>query len=66
MTCCLTDIVKLLLEAKANIDVQTETGDFPLHGAVFGNKPQVIEMLLKAGESLSGKMCVYFHLEKSL
>lgn len=47
--CLLADIVRRLLECGADVSRITNTADTMLHGAVFGNKPEITEMLIKAG-----------------
>ena len=43
-------IVELLLNQNVKLDLVTEYGDTALHGAVFGNKPEIMQMLIQAGE----------------
>ncbi len=35
-----------------NLHAQNELGDTPLHGAMFGNKPKIVQMLIDAGQSV--------------
>jgi len=43
------DIVKLMLERNANINVRDEKGTTPLVNAVVGNKAEIVELLLLGG-----------------
>ena len=44
------EITSLLLSSGASVAVETESGDTPLHMAMFCNKPDLIKMLLDNGE----------------
>ena len=44
-----TEIVRRLLEKGADVQRVTNTLDTPLHGSVAGNKPDIADMLIKAG-----------------
>ena len=50
MCCDMTEIVRLLLEKGADVHRVTNTLDTPLHGSVAGNKPDITDMLVKAGK----------------
>ena len=52
MVCIVTELVRLLLEKGADVQRLTSTLDTPLHGSVAGNKPEITDMLIKAGQSL--------------
>ena len=44
------EVVKLLLERKADVNQVTYSSDCLLHGAVFGNNPEIMRLLLQAGK----------------
>jgi len=46
-----TELVRQLLEKGANVQCVTNTLDTPLHASVAGNKPDITDMLIKAGET---------------
>jgi len=48
--CYCTEIVRRLLEKGADVQRVTNTLDTPLHGSVAGNKPDIADMLIKAGK----------------
>nr|XP_042708781.1 E3 ubiquitin-protein ligase MIB2 isoform X6 [Chrysemys picta bellii] len=43
------EIVKILLQANANIDLKDEEGDAALHYAAFGNQAEVVRVLVSHG-----------------
>ncbi|XP_069097143.1 E3 ubiquitin-protein ligase MIB2 isoform X5 [Pleurodeles waltl] len=43
------EVVQVLLQAQANIDLKDDEGDAALHYAAFGNQPQVAELLVSKG-----------------
>ena len=45
-----TELVRQLLEKSANVQCVTNTLDTTLHASVAGNKPDITQMLIKAGE----------------
>ena len=45
----IAETVKLLLAHNADVNLKTKSGDTPLHGAVFGNNPQIFQALLGEG-----------------
>jgi len=47
--CDVSDIVRRLLDCGADVSRVTNTADTMLHGSVYGNKPEITEMLIKAG-----------------
>ena len=47
---CISAIVELLLSHNPRIDSLTALGDTPLHGAMYGNRPEIVKMILDAGE----------------
>lgn len=51
--CISAEIVKMLLERKADVTKVTGRKDTALHGAVYGNSPDVIDLLIKAGKYLA-------------
>ena len=42
-------ITRLLLDQNVNLHACNELGDTPLHGAMFGNRAQIVEMLIGEG-----------------
>jgi ankyrin repeat protein len=44
-----TPIVKKLLENNANVNIQNNQGNTPLHQATWRNHPEIVKMLLNAG-----------------
>ncbi|MBS0606227.1 MAG: ankyrin repeat domain-containing protein [Verrucomicrobia bacterium] len=50
-----SELVRLLIEAKANINDQDKDGDTPLHGACQSGHLQVAELLIKVGADISIK-----------
>ena len=48
MDCC-AEIVRKLLEKNVDVNKATDTEDNPMHGAVVGNEPAVVELLIRAG-----------------
>ncbi|XP_043944642.1 E3 ubiquitin-protein ligase MIB2-like [Protopterus annectens] len=47
------DIVKMLLEAKADVEVQDDNGDRAMHFATYGNEHEVSKLLIKHGASVN-------------
>ncbi|XP_029651673.1 E3 ubiquitin-protein ligase MIB2-like isoform X2 [Octopus sinensis] len=47
------DIVIMLLDAGANLELQDEDGDTALHYSAFGNQPEVMELLLLKGANIN-------------
>lgn len=47
------EIILLLLEAGANLELQDEDGDTALHYSAFGNQPSVMELLLTKGANIN-------------
>ena len=45
----LSEIVDLLLSEGARIDIVTESKDTILHASVFGNQPEIMRNIIKAG-----------------
>ncbi|KAM7139423.1 E3 ubiquitin-protein ligase MIB2 isoform 1-T4 [Macrochelys suwanniensis] len=43
------EVVKILLQANANIDLRDEEGDAALHYAAFGNQAEVVRVLVSQG-----------------
>lgn len=43
------DITRLLLAENVHLNIVNELGDSPLHGAMFGNKVKIVDLLIKAG-----------------
>ena len=43
-------LVELLLNQNVNVDTVTESLDTPLHAAVFGNKPEIMDSFIQAGK----------------
>jgi ankyrin repeat protein len=43
------EIVKMLIKAKSDINLQDEEGDTPLHLAYKKNNPEIIKLLLESG-----------------
>uniref|UniRef100_A0A0L8FQU1 Uncharacterized protein n=1 Tax=Octopus bimaculoides TaxID=37653 RepID=A0A0L8FQU1_OCTBM len=48
-----TAVVKLLLEAGANFDIQNDMGDTPLHRAAYTSREDVVMLLLSHGANIS-------------
>ena len=46
-------IAQLLLAENVSLNIVNELGDSPLHGAMFGNKVKIVDMLIKAGKCYS-------------
>ena len=44
-----TELTQYLLSQGVDLTVTTCTGDTVLHGGVHGNKPEVVDILIKAG-----------------
>ena len=44
------DLVNLLLNNQVDVNMITASGDSALHGAVFGNKLQIMQSLINAGQ----------------
>ncbi len=55
----ISEITRLLLEQNVDINASTEAGDSPLHGAMFGNKLEIAEMLIKAGTWISASKSIF-------
>ena len=51
--CANTEIVRLLLEKGADVQRVTNTLDTPLHASVAGNRPDITDMLIKAGINIT-------------
>lgn len=47
------DIVRLLLNHKASLDIADDDGDLALHYAAFGNQPEIMELLLRKNASIN-------------
>ncbi|XP_045602948.1 E3 ubiquitin-protein ligase MIB2 isoform X3 [Procambarus clarkii] len=47
------DIVRLLLDHKASLDIADDDGDLALHYAAFGNQPEIMELLLRKNASIN-------------
>jgi len=47
------EIAKLLIEANVDLDLQNESGGTALHQACFFCRPDILEMLIKAGADLT-------------
>ena len=45
-------LVELLLNQNVNVVTVTESRDTPLHAAVFGNRPEIMNSLIRAGRCL--------------
>jgi ankyrin repeat protein len=45
------EMIKLLLDARADVDLPTTRGVTPLHAAAYSNRPHLVEMLIDAGAS---------------
>ena len=43
------DITRLLLAENVHWNIVNELGDSSLHGAMFGNKVKIVDLLIKAG-----------------
>jgi len=54
VVCDVADLVRQLLDKGADVHCVTSTLDTPLHGSVAGNKPDITDMLIKAGEYSNG------------
>lgn len=52
--CCVyfSELTEYLLSSKVDLKVKTDTGDTVLHGAVHGNKPKIVKMLIDAGKDV--------------
>ncbi|XP_029634778.1 oxysterol-binding protein-related protein 1 isoform X3 [Octopus sinensis] len=48
-----TEVVKQLLEAGANFDIQNDMGDTPLHRAAYTSREDVVMLLLSHGANIS-------------
>ena len=46
----ITDIVALLLKHKCSVDSRTETGNTAIHAASFGNKAEIMNLVIDAGK----------------
>lgn len=44
------EIVKMLLDRNADVTKVTRTRDSVLHGSVYGNSSDVMDLLIKAGK----------------
>ena len=51
------DIVKVLLEAGANINVKNKKGQTALHVAIVGGFKRIIKILLEKGANSSAQVC---------
>lgn len=47
------DIVRLLLEHKASLEIADDDGDVALHYSAFGNQPEIMELLLRKSASIN-------------
>nr|XP_027212420.1 E3 ubiquitin-protein ligase MIB2-like isoform X1 [Penaeus vannamei] len=47
------DIVRLLLDHKASLEIADDDGDVALHYSAFGNQPEIMELLLRKGASIN-------------
>ena len=45
-----TELTEYILSQDVDYTVTTCTGDTILHGGVHGNQPEVVDILIKAGE----------------
>ncbi|XP_077998099.1 E3 ubiquitin-protein ligase MIB2-like [Glandiceps talaboti] len=64
------DVVKVLLSAKATLELQDQDGDTALHYAIFGNAPEVAQLLLSKGAKVNavnnaGCSCLHVAVNKS-
>jgi ankyrin repeat protein len=48
-----SEIVRMLIDAGANLNVQDKHGDTPLHVAIMKNNPIIVQMLIDAGANLN-------------
>jgi ankyrin repeat protein len=48
-----SEIVRMLIDAGANLNVQDKHGDTPLHVAIMKNNPIIVQMLIDAGADLN-------------
>ena len=51
-----TELTEYILSQDVDYTVTTCTGDTILHGGVHGNQPEVVDILIKAGEKQRGKV----------
>ena len=58
-------ITRLLLDQNVNLHACNELGDTPLHGAMFGNRAQIVEMLIGEGwwVEVARSSCVLWTLD---
>ncbi|XP_073173122.1 E3 ubiquitin-protein ligase MIB2 isoform X5 [Lepidochelys kempii] len=59
------EVVKILLQANANIDLRDEEGDAALHYAAFGNQAEVVHVLVSQGANanlLNNAKCTAFYV----
>ena len=49
------ELTEYLLSRDVDLTVKTDSGDTILHGAVHGNKPKIVKMLIDAGCLLDEK-----------
>ncbi|KAK7069622.1 E3 ubiquitin-protein ligase mib2, partial [Halocaridina rubra] len=47
------DIVRLLLDHKASLEIADDDGDVAIHYSAFGNQPEIMELLLRKGASIN-------------
>uniref|UniRef100_UPI00398E4BB9 E3 ubiquitin-protein ligase MIB2 n=1 Tax=Pristiophorus japonicus TaxID=55135 RepID=UPI00398E4BB9 len=60
-----TEVVKILLQANAQLEIHDEDGDTALHYASFGNQPEVARLLLSKGANvnlLNASTCSALHI----
>lgn len=50
-----TEVVKLLLEAKADIDPKDDDGKTPLHWAVHSGRSEAVKVLIEAGADINAR-----------
>ncbi|XP_072283251.1 E3 ubiquitin-protein ligase MIB2 isoform X3 [Pyxicephalus adspersus] len=59
------EVVKVLIQANANIDLKDDEGDSALHYAAYGNQPAIIRFLLTKGanaELLNNAKCTALYI----
>ena len=47
--------MEILLDRKANVNVQDNGGDTPIHGAAWGGDKEIVELLITAGAEVNVK-----------